>query len=209
MPVQPIPVVIHASDPLDHTGMTALLRAAPEIEVLAAPDRARARVLVLAEYQWTETHRNALRRIRGPEMRVVIVTERFDEQDILAAAQSGVVCVLPSAQVTQARLVTAVTAAANGSALMSRQLQGALLRQLNALRSGLLEPNGWTVSGLGQRELDVIRLVADGFSIEEIASELSLSEGTVKNCLHTAMKRLGLANRTHAVAYAIRAGALA
>ncbi len=52
------------------------------------------------------------------------------------------------------------------------------------------------------------RLVAEGLRTDEIASKLSCSERTVKNVLRTAIRRLGLVNRTHAVAYAIRSGAL-
>lgn len=189
--------------------MSALLRGTPEVEVLTEAELARARVLVLATQTWNETQLNALRQVRGPGVRVVVVTEWFDEDSILAAAQTGVVCVLPNTQVTRGRLAAAVCAAANGAALLPRRLQGALLRQLDTLHTGLLEPSGWTLAGLGPRELDVIRLLADGYHTDEIAARLSVSEGTVKNALTAAMKRLGLTNRTHIVAYALRTGALA
>jgi DNA-binding NarL/FixJ family response regulator len=61
---------------------------------------------------------------------------------------------------------------------------------------------------LTERELKVLRLVADGFDTAEIARELAYSERTIKDILHQVTTRLDLRNRTHAVAYALRTGAL-
>ena len=54
----------------------------------------------------------------------------------------------------------------------------------------------------------MLRLVAEGFGTEEIAAKLCYSERTVKNVLYGLMTRCGLNNRAHAVAYALRAGAI-
>ncbi|MCG3755088.1 response regulator transcription factor [Amycolatopsis sp. Poz14] len=59
---------------------------------------------------------------------------------------------------------------------------------------------------LGERELRVLRLVAEGYSNSEIAAELGWSEHTVKNALYDLMARLGVRNRAHAAAYAVRNG---
>ncbi|PZS33496.1 MAG: helix-turn-helix transcriptional regulator, partial [Pseudonocardiales bacterium] len=61
-------------------------------------------------------------------------------------------------------------------------------------------------SGVSDREAQVLRLVADGFDTAHIARQLSYSERTVKNVLHDVTARLQLRNRSHAVAYALRAG---
>jgi DNA-binding CsgD family transcriptional regulator len=63
-----------------------------------------------------------------------------------------------------------------------------------------------TASGLSPREVDVLRLMADGLDTNEIAKNLSYSERTVKNIIYTITSRLRLRNRPHAVAYAMRAG---
>ena len=65
---------------------------------------------------------------------------------------------------------------------------------------------GAPVSGLAPREIDVLRLVAEGMDTGEIASKLSYSERTVKNVVHGLTTRLQLRNRAHAVAYAFREG---
>jgi DNA-binding NarL/FixJ family response regulator len=70
----------------------------------------------------------------------------------------------------------------------------------------MLDPQGMTFSGLSAREIEVLRLVAEGFDTAHIAMQLSYSERTVKNVLHDLTTRLQLRNRSHAVAYALREG---
>ena len=54
----------------------------------------------------------------------------------------------------------------------------------------------------------MLRLVADGYGTGEIAEKLSYSERTVKNIIHAVTARFELRNRSHAVAYALRAGVI-
>jgi DNA-binding CsgD family transcriptional regulator len=61
---------------------------------------------------------------------------------------------------------------------------------------------------LQPREVEVLRLVAEGHDTVEIARKLNYSERTVKNVIHQITQRLGLRNRPHAVAYAIKHGLL-
>jgi DNA-binding NarL/FixJ family response regulator len=70
----------------------------------------------------------------------------------------------------------------------------------------VLAPRGLTFSGLTEREVKVLRLLADGMDTTEVGRQLFLSERTVKNVVHDIMSRLNLRNRTHAVAYALRQG---
>ena len=63
-------------------------------------------------------------------------------------------------------------------------------------------------SGSTRRELDVLRLVADGCDTHEIAVRLAYSERAIKATLHDVTTRLGLRNRSHAVAFLIRRGVL-
>ena len=70
----------------------------------------------------------------------------------------------------------------------------------------MLEPRGLTFTGLASREIEVLRLIAEGYDTTEVAKALSYSERTVKNVLHDVTSRLQLRNRSHAVAYALREG---
>ena len=54
----------------------------------------------------------------------------------------------------------------------------------------------YAVYGISKKEFSIIRLVADGYSNKEIASELFLSEGTVRNYLSTILEKLNLRDRT-------------
>jgi DNA-binding NarL/FixJ family response regulator len=83
---------------------------------------------------------------------------------------------------------------------------GQLLGQVGRLQRQILSPRGLTFTGLTDREIKVLRLIADGHDTNEIAQELCYSQRTVKNVVHGVTTRLQLRNRTHAVAYAVREG---
>ena len=89
---------------------------------------------------------------------------------------------------------------------MPPDLLGRLLEQVGNLQRQVLAPRGLTFTGLATRELAVLKLVADGLNTGEIAQSLAYSERTVKNVMHDITTRLHLRNRSHAVAYALRAG---
>ena len=59
---------------------------------------------------------------------------------------------------------------------------------------------------LTRREIEILQLVADGLSNKEIGTELSITEGTVKNHVHNALEKLHLENRIQAAAYVVRQG---
>jgi DNA-binding NarL/FixJ family response regulator len=70
----------------------------------------------------------------------------------------------------------------------------------------VLTPRGIGPDGLSGREREVLKLLADGLGTNEIASALAYSERTIKNVIHDVTTRLNLRNRSHAVAYAVKAG---
>jgi DNA-binding NarL/FixJ family response regulator len=76
------------------------------------------------------------------------------------------------------------------------------------LERTVLRPRGYRLNGFSSREVDVLRLVAEGYDTEEIARMLAYSERTVKNVIHGVTARFNLRNRCHAVAYAVRAGVI-
>ena len=68
-------------------------------------------------------------------------------------------------------------------------------------------PAPW-LAELTTRDINVLRLLADGRSTAAIADDLAYSESTIKNVIHDLVRQLGARNRAHAVALAIRAGAI-
>ena len=84
-------------------------------------------------------------------------------------------------------------------------------RLLEALRTGGIPARGQAVPApqdaiLTRRESEILQLVASGLSNKEIANELTITEGTVKNHVHNALEKLHLTNRVQAAAYAVRQG---
>jgi DNA-binding NarL/FixJ family response regulator len=205
--VDQIHVALHAPDLLTHTGLTTCLRSRPEITVLDDADRARAQVLVVAVERLTTSVIGMLRlaaaEVGAP---VVLVIPEVSEQDLLIAVECRVVAVLPRAMVTAERLTHSVRAAASGGGVMPPNLVGELLKHIERLQRDVLNPNGLNASGLTAREIEVLRLMAEGLDTNEIADELCYSERTVKNVIYSLNHRLKLRNRSHAVAYALRSG---
>ncbi len=203
----PIPVAVRAADPLSRAGITSQLRRAQGFVVAAdeeLPEEAVA--LVVAEEVDGEvvSEMRALR-ARGAR-RIVLLVSRVDDRALLAAAEAGVTGVLRRSEATAGNLAAAVRSAAAGEGSLPPDLLGRLLRQVGQLQRQVLSPRGLTFTGLTEREVAVVRLLADGCDTAEIAQRLFYSERTVKNIIHDITSRLELRNRTHAVAYAIREG---
>jgi DNA-binding NarL/FixJ family response regulator len=138
--------------------------------------------------------------------RVLVCVGSIDEGGLFAAVEAGACGVIRRSEATPDALGRALRAAAGGDGALPPDLLGKLLSHVQGLTNGLLAPRGLRLSGLTQRETDVLRLVADGHDTREIADKLCYSERTVKNVIHDLTTRLQLRNRAHAVAYAVRQG---
>jgi DNA-binding NarL/FixJ family response regulator len=202
-----IPVFVFASDPVSQAGLAGQLRGRPEVIVVDAvdPDAADVAVVVADEID-TETTMicRAIQRNGCP--RIVLVVTRFDDTAVLTGVEAGACGFLRRSEATPERLTEAILAAAVGDGTIPPDLLGRLLTSLRELHTSVLTARGMTLSGLAQREIDVLRLVADGLDTGEIAGQLCYSERTVKNVIHHVTTRLQLRNRSHAVAYAMRHG---
>jgi DNA-binding NarL/FixJ family response regulator len=143
-------------------------------------------------------------RVEQPEVRVLALTTFDDDEDVFEALRAGALGYLLK-DVSSDRLVEAVLAAARGESVLQPSVAAkvvARLAQLDAATRSRPQP---LVVPLSDRELDVLRLLADGRSNREIAGELFLAEGTVKNHVTNVLAKLGARDRTQA---ALRARAL-
>ncbi len=202
-----IGVVVHAEDPVSLAGISSALRTRTDLHVVdeAEADSADVALLVVDEIDQNVTQR--LRAMqRGANPRVVLVVSKVDDNGPLEAIGAGACGLLRRSEAHPERLAAAVRSAAAGDGTLPPDLLGRLLDQVGRLRAEVLAPRGLTFSGLSEREIDVLRLVAEGFDTSEIARKLSYSERSVKNVIHDVTSRLGLRNRSHAVAYALRQG---
>jgi DNA-binding NarL/FixJ family response regulator len=109
-------------------------------------------------------------------------------------------------EATPARLSQLLHAAAANCGELPPDLLGQLLDQVGELNRSQLGPRGLGLNGLTRRENTVLRLVADGLSTREIASQLAYSERTIKAVIQELTTRFYFRNRTHAVAHAVRNG---
>ncbi|GLZ29295.1 helix-turn-helix transcriptional regulator [Lentzea sp. NBRC 105346] len=202
-------VAVQAADPISGAGLTSHLASHHEVEVLPADRRADADVAVVAVDRLTAEVVTVLRRSAAAfGTPTVLVVNEISEAELLAAVECKVVAVVPRAAATGERLVRAVESAAAGGGVLPPQLLGELLRHVERVQREVLMPQGVNAAGLTGREIDVLRLVADGMDTGEIAQKLCYSERSVKHVISGVTTRLKLRNRSHAVAYAMRAGML-
>lgn len=201
-----IPVFVYARDPVSEAGAVAQLRARPDVRVVDELELDGAQVaVVVAEGFDADTGRSMRAIQRNGCPRIVVVVTRLDDTGLAAAVEAGARSILRRQECTTERLVTAVRAAAAGQADLAPDLVGRLLDQVMGQQDRAL-PQGAQLAGLNEREVVVLRLLADGLDTTDIASTMAYSERTVKGIIHEVTSRLQLRNRSHAVAYAMRQG---
>ncbi|TDD11903.1 response regulator transcription factor [Nonomuraea deserti] len=145
-------------------------------------------------------------RERGIETPVLVLTTFNDDTLVLQALRAGARGYLLK-DVTLEQLTRAVRTLADGGTLVAPSITDRLLR---AIRSGPPPAGGGAAPAqeLTGRELEVLRLVAEGYANREIARALFLAEGTVKNHVSTILLKLDARDRTNAVLRALHEGIL-
>jgi DNA-binding NarL/FixJ family response regulator len=132
-----------------------------------------------------------------PGARVVVLTTYETDADILRAVEAGAVGYLLK-DASRAELLNAVRAAARGETVLAPSVASRLLHRIRRPQAEALSP----------REVEVLRLVADGLSNIEIGRALHIAEATVKTHLLRTFGKLGVSDRTAAVTTAMTIGAL-
>lgn len=206
-PARRIPVVVHTADPISRAGAVSQLRQHPVVELREEAETRPGTVAVLIGETPDEPMLAQLRRlVRSEGARAVLVVSAVREAELLDVIECGVGAVVWRHEATAHRLLQAVVAASRGDGDLPADLLGRLMSQVGTLQRSAAGHPGTSTSGLVAREVDVLRLVAEGLDTGEIAGKLSYSERTVKNVMHGLTTRLHLRNRAHAVAYALREG---
>ncbi|OKJ91471.1 LuxR family transcriptional regulator [Amycolatopsis sp. CB00013] len=202
-------VSVCALDPITKAGMVDLLETRASVVVTEGRARDETDVVVAAFDRLSADAVAALRAVAAELGKpIVLVTDRIEEGGLTAAVVCKVVAILPRSAMTDSRVADSVRAAASRAVAPPRDLLGRLADQAERLHREPLAPDGPAGAALSSREIDVLRLMADGFDTQEIATELAYSERTVKNVIYAVTDRLRLRNRSHAVAYAIREGVI-
>ncbi|WP_440695344.1 response regulator [Clavibacter nebraskensis] len=204
-----IRIVIADDHPVVRAGLRAVLDVAGDIEVVgeaATPDEAVALAasldpdLVLMDLQFGQerTGADATRQIRAAEAApyVLVLTNYDSDGDILSAVEAGASGYLLK-DAPPAELLAAVRAAAAGESALAPAVASRLLARMRAPRVSL-----------SAREIEVLRLVADGASNTEVGARLHITDATVKSHLVHVFSKLGVSSRTGAVAAARGLGIL-
>ncbi len=210
---EPLTVLLVDDHALVRQGVRAFLETEPDIAVVAeagsgeeavrlatehAPDVA-LMDLVMPALDGVEATRRLTR--ASPRTQVVVLTSYYEDEHIIPALRAGALSYLLK-DVGPEELVAAVRKAAAGEAVLHPRVAARVVRELRADQKETPAP--W--HELSERELEVLRLVADGLANTEIAGLLVISEKTVKSHVSNILSKLHLEDRTQATAYAWRNG---
>jgi DNA-binding NarL/FixJ family response regulator len=207
-----VAVAVLASEPLVAQGAVACLRECPGISPVRPDELDRASVVLVIAGQVGDETLSLIRRtaelVPDREMRFVLVCDQIRDWQLLAVLSCGMVSVLPRQDSDYQRIAHALAEARDGRFKLPGDAAGWLAERMWTLKRDVLDPHGLTTAGLYTREVDVIRLLADGLDTAEIAVRLNYSERTVRNIIHGVLTRMKLRNRAHAVAFALRSGVI-
>lgn len=131
-----------------------------------------------------------------PDTEVIALTSVLEDASVVGAVRAGAIGYLLK-DVEGDELCRAIKAAAAGQVQLSAQAAARLVREVRAPEAP---------ESLSERETEVLRLIAQGYSNKEVAQALGLSDKTVKTHVHRVLAKLGLPSRTQAALYAIRVG---
>jgi DNA-binding NarL/FixJ family response regulator len=143
-------------------------------------------------------------RLRHPAVRVLVLTTYADDAWVMDAIRAGAAGYLLK-DTRRDDLVAAIKGTAEGKAFLDPAVAGTLMRQMIAEPAARPVDAG-QVDVLTERELDVLRLLAQGYSNPEIAQRMHLAAGTVRNYVSTILQKLGVGDRTQAAVVALQRG---
>jgi two-component system NarL family response regulator len=137
----------------------------------------------------------------APLTRVVVLTISDSDGDVIDAILAGAYgYLLKDSSIDE--LLRGIDAAAGGDSLMSPAVATKLVQRIRASSASPSTPR----AELSERELDVLRLIANGNDNASIAAALHISPKTVKNHISNILMKLGISNRIQAAVYAVRSG---
>lgn len=137
----------------------------------------------------------------SPEARILVLTSFSDDDKVFAAIKAGALGYLLKDSSTQ-ELIQAIRDVYNGESSLHPAIARKLIRELNRPASNLPPSE----EPLTEREVEVLVYVARGYSNQEIADALIISERTVRTHVSNILSKLHLANRTQAALYALKEG---
>jgi DNA-binding NarL/FixJ family response regulator len=139
----------------------------------------------------------------APLTRVLVLSASDQDADVMDAILAGA-CGYLLKESSIEQLLAGIQAAANGESLISPAIAAKVLQRLRASSTSAREDA--VASELSERELQVLRLIANGNDNAQIAAELHISPKTVKNHISNILMKLQIENRIQAAVFAVRSG---
>jgi NarL family two-component system response regulator LiaR len=137
----------------------------------------------------------------GAQTKIIALTSFLEAETIIAAVQAGATSILLK-DVSPNDLVEAIRATVHGEVRLHHSVAKTLMAQVATKTETQKKVN----EQITEREMDVLKLVAKGMSNNEIATELVLSEKTIKSHISSLLGKLGLNDRTQLAIYAYKNG---
>jgi len=194
-------------------GAKGYLEAQPEIAVVAEAESGEEAVRLAREYVPDVVLMDlvmpgmdgveATRKVKdvSPRTQIIILTSFHEDEHIFPALQAGAISYLLK-DVKASELVEAIERASNGEASLHPRVAARLIKQFS---HG--EPDrSHLFTELTAREVEILTLIARGFTNQKIADDLVISVGTVKGHVSNILSKLHLADRTQAAVYAWQEG---
>jgi two-component system, NarL family, response regulator LiaR len=196
-------------------GVRTFLEAQPDITVVAEAESGQAATQLAAEHAPDVVLMDLLmpgmdgiaatRQVKqvSPRSQVIVLTSYHQSEHIFPALRAGALSYLLKDASPQ-ELVEAVRKAARGEVVLHSQVAARMIQELHGAYQDTSDP----LTSLSERELEVLRLVANGLSNSEIAEKLMIGEKTVKSHVSNILGKLHLADRTQAAVFAWREGVM-
>ncbi|MEM9171670.1 MAG: response regulator transcription factor [Pseudomonadota bacterium] len=208
----PIRVALIDDQKLVREGIAGLLRLSDAVEVVAQASDGDAAValveanapdVVLMDMRMPRMNgADAIRALQEAGLRVpvIILTTFDDHEQVLDGIRAGAKGYLLK-DVSLENLVAAIESVVNGETMIQPAVTATLLKGLGERQADFDASD--IPEALTPKEVEVVRLMAGGYSNKEISAALSKSEGTIKNHVSSVLSKLGVRDRTRAVLKAI------
>ena len=209
---EPIRILIADDHIVVREGLRTLLGVKPGLEVIGEAGDGLEAVSMAKSLQpdvilldLKMPHKNGLEAIQeikqtNPQARILVLTSFDDDERVFSAIKAGALGYLLKDS-SPPQLIEAIREVYQGKSSLHPNIALKVIRELNNPTD--LPP---TEDPLTEREMETLRLLAQGLSNQEISEELTISERTVGKHVSNILEKLHLANRTQAALYALRHG---
>lgn len=210
---EPITVVLVDDHTVVRHGVRAYLSTLPDIDVIGEAGSGTEAVavvkqlapdivlmdLIMPGMDGVEATRRV--KLASPRTQVIVLTSYHEDEHIFPAIRAGALSYLLK-DIEPDELAAAIRRAHRGEAVLHPRVATRLVQEARQPQRDGINP----FTELTDREMEILRLVADGRSNAEIATELVISQKTVKSHVSNILSKLQLADRTQAAVYAWREG---